>query len=168
MIGGISMNITYNPSMVPAFDLPVYYRAVRQYSHLWNRLDAQTFCRALCGLATVTTISPAEYTSIAIVASGGIWPVPDSVYTHEDWARDESFAAVPGQEITEDIYDEMFNCMPPLTLPRCERTRQFSAGFMMGEPNGTEPRTFKTMYLAFGKADNRYYFIGSLPARATR
>ncbi len=162
------MNITYEPSMISASDLPVYYRAVRHYSHLWGHLDAQTFCRALCHLAAVPTITAAEYASIAKVADGEIWPIPDAVYTCDDWARDESFAAIPGQEIAEDVYDEMFNCMPPLYLPRCERTRPFSAGFMMGEPNGTEPRTCKTTYLAFGKTGNRYYFIGSLPERPTR
>lgn len=40
------------------------------------------------------------------------------VYTMEKWQQDRSFSAEPGQEVTEDVYNEMLNCMPPKTLPR--------------------------------------------------
>lgn len=40
------------------------------------------------------------------------------IYTNEQWESDNSFKVVPGQEITEQIYDDMLNCLPPKSLPR--------------------------------------------------
>lgn len=88
------------------------------------------------------------------------------VYTMEKWQQDRSFSAEPGQEITEDVYNEMFNCMPPKTLPqgKAEQALQdyhipVHAGFLMGASK-----------LAFGMNDygkgKHYYYLGlSLPAK---
>ncbi len=98
-----------------------------------------------------------------------------SIYSMEDWKQDRSFNAKPGQEISEDVYNEMLNCMPPKTLPsgKAEQALQdFSipvhAGFLMGEPHSTDKETGKELYLAFGMNDygkgKHYYYLGlSLP-----
>lgn len=92
------------------------------------------------------------------------------IYTMERWRQDGSFNADPGQEITEDVYNEMLNCMPPRSLPRGkarqvlrEYNTPIHAGFMMGEPHSTGRRG-ETYYLAFGMNDygkgKKYYYLG--------
>ena len=85
-----------------------------------------------------------------------------SVYTMEDWRNDSYFQAKAGQEVEFEIYEQMFNCMPPIRLPRCEQTADYSSGFLMGEPNDFDPVTHKTRYLAFGRKNKHYYYIGLL------
>lgn len=88
------------------------------------------------------------------------------VYTMEHWKADRTFNAEPGQEITEDIYEEMFNCMPPAKLSReaIENTDiPVHAGFMMGEPHSCDRDG--QLFLAFGMNDygqkKRYYYLGA-------
>jgi len=107
--------------------------------------------------------APLEYMSVAKVANGEIWPVPGRVYTLRDWARNGSFSAVPGQEVSEYVYTAMQGFRPTSDFPSCECTRDFSSGFMCDEPYGVQPRTWKMTYLTFGRIGNRYYFIGALP-----
>lgn len=157
------MQFNYQPTLMSASALPVFDRATKRYPHLRNRnLDAKTFCQNLCRLSAVPTISPLEYSSIAKVANGGIWPVPGRVYTLKDWVRDGSFSAVPGQEVSEYVYTTMQGFRPNTELPHCESARGFSSGFMCDEPFGIQPRTWNTTYLTFGRIGNRYYFIGAL------
>lgn len=97
------------------------------------------------------------------------------VYTMEKWQQDRSFSAEPGQEITEDVYNEMLNCMPPKTLPRGKAEQALQdyripvhAGFLMGEPHSASKDG--QLYLAFGMNDygkgKHYYYLGlSLPAK---
>lgn len=92
-----------------------------------------------------------------------------SIYDKAQWAADRSFNAAAGQEITEDIYNEMLNCMPPMTLPR-NKARQalqdydipVHAGFLMGEPHSNDKDGL--LYLAFGMNDygkgKHYYYLG--------
>lgn len=88
------------------------------------------------------------------------------VYTAESWANDGTFKAVPGQEIAEEIYNNMFNALPPLRLPREAILEGYTCGFMMGEPHSTDPATGKELYLAFAKRENgKYYYIGLRAAR---
>lgn len=85
----------------------------------------------------------------------------NDIYTMEQWQRDRVFAAVPGQEIDQEIYIDMLNCMPPIDLPEEARTnaqRYIFAGFMMGEPY--DSRNGHLRYLAFGNSGNRYYYLG--------
>lgn len=90
-------------------------------------------------------------------------------YETEDWRRDGSFKAEPGQEIAKEIYDQMFNAMPPMALPRNVAENALNnlhvpvhAGFMMGEPYGTSEEG--TLFLAFGKNNygkgDRYFYLG--------
>lgn len=90
-------------------------------------------------------------------------------YTMENWKADREFKAQPGQEITEQVYEEMFNCMPPQRLPRSKANQALQdynipvhAGFLMGEPHSAG----KTgqLFLAFGMNDYghgaHYYYLG--------
>lgn len=91
------------------------------------------------------------------------------IYDREQWEKDREFKADPGQEITEDIYNEMLNCMPPKNLPRGKARQALQdyripvhAGFLMGEPHSTSPEG--ELYLAFGMNNygkgEHYYYLG--------
>lgn len=96
------------------------------------------------------------------------------LYDMNQWTKDGSFKAAPGQEITEEIYNEMFNCMPPRYLSSNEAAKAFNAhgisicaGFLMGEPHSIDKDGL--LFLAFGmnhsKEGKRYYYLGlSRPA----
>ena len=96
------------------------------------------------------------------------------IYTMEQWTKDRSFSAEPGQEVSEDVYNEMLNCMPPKTLPR-NKARQalqdykipVHAGFLMGEPHSSNKDGL--LYLAFGMNDygkgKHYFYLGLSLAR---
>lgn len=54
-------------------DKTIYDRAIAHYPHLATIKDERTLCRQLCRLATVPTITAAEYWQIAAIAeSSGI------------------------------------------------------------------------------------------------
>ena len=87
----------------------------------------------------------------------------------EQWAADGTFKAEPGQEITEAVYNEMLNNLPPLTLPKSKAEQALQdykipvhAGFLMGEPHGNDNNGL--LFLAFGMNDygkgKRYYYLG--------
>ena len=79
-----------------------------------------------------------------------------SIYTSEQWAADRSFKAEAGQEITEEIYEEMFNVMP------IQRLKEAAHGCVVGFRT-TEPYTHingQAVYMAFGKKDGKYYYLG--------
>ena len=148
---------------VSARELPIYRRAVSRYEHLWHIYDAKHFCEQLCRLAAVPGITLSEYNNAAKVANGEMWPAPDRVYTREDWEADGTFSPVAGQEIAPEIYDYMLDVTPPRRLPRCERTADYSAGFLLGEPD-SEDRQGRMLYGAFGQREGRCYYIGLLPS----
>lgn len=75
-------------------------------------------------------------------------------YTREDWQRDREFKAVAGQEIDEEIYNEMFNVLPPLRLPSGAKM----AGFRVSEPY--THRDGKPLYMAFGNSGGKYFYLG--------
>lgn len=87
------------------------------------------------------------------------------IYTREQWSRDRTFKAEPGQEITAEIYEEMYNCLPPKALPT-ETARKYKlpihAGFLMGEPHSSDREGL--LYLAFGMSSfsnsKHYYYLG--------
>lgn len=93
----------------------------------------------------------------------------NKVYTMATWERDGVFKADPGQEITEDIYKQMLNCMPPKALPRKKVDQVLQdynvpvhAGFLMGEPHSSNAKGL--LYLAFGMNDcgkgKHFYYLG--------
>lgn len=89
------------------------------------------------------------------------------IYTREQWAADAGFKARPGQEIEPEIYDDMFNVVPPKDIPRKELHRLTEAAglgsmegaFLMGEAN-TGDAEGHTLYLAFGRQGSRCFFLG--------
>lgn len=85
------------------------------------------------------------------------------IYTREQWAADRNFSAKVGQEVEEDIYEQMLDCLPPLRLPReCG----YSAGFRVGEPyiheQSAKTGEWLAHYAAFGKKDGKCYFLGHM------
>lgn len=95
---------------------------------------------------------------------------PATVYTREDWEFDRTFGAMIGQEISADIYEEMYNCLPPLLLNGGALAKRLgvSCGFRVGEPT-TYAKSIKTgeftaFYGAYGRTADRkhYYFLGDM------
>lgn len=90
----------------------------------------------------------------------------EQIYTREQWRKDRSFAAAIGQEVDEEVYEEMYNCLPPLRLPNADTTKGFSAGFRVGEPythrQSKQTGEFTAFYAAFGKRDGKYYYLGNM------
>lgn len=93
-----------------------------------------------------------------------------SIYTKADWEKDRTFNAEAGQEISEEIYNDMLNCMPPENLPRSKAEQALQdysipvhAGFLMGEPHSCN-KDGDQLYLAFGMNDygkgKHYYYLG--------
>lgn len=89
----------------------------------------------------------------------------EDVYNCYMWHLDGSFAARPGQEVTPEIYDEMLNGMPPISLPRTPETAGYSTGFLVGEAYDFDPKTGKARYAAFVRSGDRCFFLGYLPAK---
>ena len=83
------------------------------------------------------------------------------MYTREDWANDGSFSAKRGQEISPEVYEEMFNCIPPIRLPKDLRAIGF-AGFLMGEPYSHNEHG--PVYMAFVRANGHHYYHGLVNA----
>lgn len=147
------------------YEIPVRRIACDEYTGLFWLPTVREFCAALLTRPRLDAITPEEYAAVETVAAGGVWPVPDAVYTSDDWSRHKSFGAVPGQEVTEDVYEYMFNVMPILSLPRCGIVRQYDCGWMVSEPATHDPQTGRSLYNAFGKRGGRFYFIGLLPRK---
>lgn len=78
-----------------------------------------------------------------------------AVYTSEQWAADKSFNAEPGQEVSEEVYNEMFNVMP---IQRLKEAHGCMAGFRTTEPYCH--RNGQPLYMAFGKRGSKYYYLG--------
>ena len=87
----------------------------------------------------------------------------DDVYDGYRWHKDGSFSANPGQEVTPEIYQDMFDCLPPRRLPHIPETQGYTAGFLVGEPH--DHANGKAVYAAFGRCGERCFFIGYLPER---
>lgn len=97
------------------------------------------------------------------------------VYTMEQWKHDGTFSAQAGQEITEEVYNEMMNCNPPGKLPAKKAKQALQdhnipvhAGFLMGEPHSSDSKG--QLFLAFGSNDYghgaHFYYLGlSRPAK---
>lgn len=73
----------------------------------------------------------------------------------------ESWKDVPaGTEISETIYKDMLNVMPPISI---RGGNGFYAGFQMGEPHDHRTDSngrFRARYLTFVSADGHYYYAG--------
>lgn len=96
-----------------------------------------------------------------------------SIYDMEQWGKDGTFKADPGQEITEEVYNQMLNGLPPKDLPgqtALDAMRKYGApihnGFLMGEPHSHDSAG-AALYMAFGMNDygrgKKYYYLGLSP-----
>ena len=156
----------YNPEKIHPSELPVARKLRFKIDDYYYLKSARDFCKRVLQMPEIDGISMEEYDAIKRMAENNEpWPIPDSVYTREDWHRDREFNPVPGQEIEGEIYEDMYDCMMPYRLPCCKRTQGYDAGFLMGEPNTSEIGTGRQLYIALGKSGNRYYYIGLLPTR---
>lgn len=92
-----------------------------------------------------------------------------SIYTLEQWKRDRVFKADPGQEITEEVYSEMKNCVPPKDLPADKAEQALQSykipvhdGFLMGEAADSDKDG--PLFHAFGLNDfgkgKHFYYLG--------
>ncbi|MEG0985022.1 MAG: hypothetical protein RSK76_01460 [Clostridia bacterium] len=83
-----------------------------------------------------------------------------TIITMDNWPeRWESVA--PGTEISEDVYNEMLNVLPPIYI-RAGHSTYFS-GFQMGEPQDHREGAngkWRARYLTFISARGRYYYAG--------
>lgn len=147
------------------YQIPVRRIASDVYSDLFWLPTVREFCAGLLALPRLDSITPEEYAAVEAVAAGGTWPVPEAVYTSDDWTRHKNFGAVPGQEVTEDIYEYMFDVMPIAHLPRCGVTREYNSGFLSLEAADHDPQTGRARYMAFGKRGGKFYYIGHLPVK---
>ena len=95
-----------------------------------------------------------------------------SVYTMDQWKKDRSFKAAPGQEISADVYEEFLTAVPPEDLPAAKAREALQEyripvhkGFLYGEPTTSSPEGL--LYRAFGSNDYghgcRYYYLGLSP-----
>ena len=77
--------------------------------------------------------------------------------THDNWPeRWED--VVPGTEVSEEVYEGMFNCMPPIYLRRSRY-----CGFQMGEPHNhaeDENGKWRAQFLTFVSVSGRYFYAG--------
>lgn len=97
----------------------------------------------------------------------------NTVYTAHRWEDDGELKAEPGQEIDEQIYNDMFNVLPPLPLPRAATAETWKryripihGGFMMGEPITSDSEK-GLQYMAFGfngfGHGEKYFYLGLYP-----
>ena len=77
--------------------------------------------------------------------------------THDNWPeRWENLPA--GTEISEEIYDQMFNALPPISL-----RKSLYCGFQMGEPHNhaeDENGKWRAQFLTFVSVSGRYFYAG--------
>lgn len=148
-----------------ACELPFRWRALRaHYDALWPMRDSVNFCRRLLGLPHVPTITVEEYAAARLVADGQPYPVPDHPYTVEQWRIDGTLSAIPGQEVTEEVYYDQFEVLPPFRLPRCPRTEGYAAGFQVSEAACDDVIGNRILYSTYGRKNGKYYYLGLMPA----
>lgn len=76
------------------------------------------------------------------------------IYTMEDWKRDRTFKAQPGQEVSQEVFDQMLNSMPP---------HFWASGYMQaGEPSSLIKvgDRYVDTYTTF----NGLEFVGDVPS----
>lgn len=78
------------------------------------------------------------------------------VYTYEQWGKDGTFSAKPGQFVDDRTFCELRDCVPPL-----QDRRDY---MQVGEPHGYDFEKHATTYATFVKEDGGWKFMGNLPA----
>lgn len=62
-------------------------------------------------------------------------------YTMQDWKRDGSLRPAIGQEVSDEVLDELINCLPP--------TYWAGGWFQTGEPYTHDTDTGRALYMTF-------------------
>ena len=78
-------------------------------------------------------------------------------YTWKKWKNDGEFKAVPGQEISAEVYDIMRRCAEPLLITPPELVGM-EEEFMMGQETGNVDG--KPLRMAFGRKGKHFYYLG--------
>lgn len=80
--------------------------------------------------------------------------------TKADWKGSFTDCAKRGDEISEEIYYEMLNVMPPISL---KGGQNVDCGFQVGEPDDhreDENGNWRARYMTFAKKDGKCYYYG--------
>lgn len=101
-------------------------------------------------LSSTTATTQAE----ALAAHADLLARYTGQYTMDDWRNDRDFSALPGQEISEEVFDEWRDCLPPLRIPRSAGC----CGFLCSEPARHD--SAGALYHAFGSRSGRFYYLG--------
>jgi hypothetical protein len=78
------------------------------------------------------------------------------VYTSEQWSKDGTFSARPGQFVDDEVFYQLRDCVPPLHLSRDY--------MQVGEAHGYDFDKGKSTYATFAKEDGRWKFVGNVPS----
>lgn len=79
------------------------------------------------------------------------------IYTMKDWENDRSLNVKIGQQIDNEVFDDLLGCVPP---------KYYAMGFFqVGEPYSHDWNTGKALYQTFERSDGGLYkYIGLKPA----
>lgn len=78
-----------------------------------------------------------------------------NIYSMKDWERDGSLNPKIGQTVTDDIIDELDNCLPP---------HRYSGGvFQPGEAYSHDWDTGKALYQTFERRKIGWEYVGLKP-----
>lgn len=73
-------------------------------------------------------------------------------YTLKDWEKDRTFAAAIGQRVSDAVFYEFLNCVPPA---------YYGGGIMqVGEPASTDKETLKDLFTTFKKSGGSWVYVG--------
>ena len=67
-------------------------------------------------------------------------------YTMEDWKKDGTFKAAIGQNVSDEVYYQLLNSVPPVYMK--------SPYLQIGEPWDHDRETFQPLYLTFRDREN--------------
>ena len=77
--------------------------------------------------------------------------------THDNWPERWEDVA-PGTEVSEQVCEDMINCMPPIYLRKSRH-----CGFQMGEPHShaeDQNGKWRAQFLTFVSVSGRYFYAG--------
>ncbi len=76
------------------------------------------------------------------------------IYTMKEWARDKVFSAQVGQRVSDAVFYEMLNCVPPAF---------WEGGVMqVGEPHSTDKETYRNLFTTFVRnPDGSWTYAGN-------
>lgn len=82
------------------------------------------------------------------------------VYTYEQWGKDGTFSAKPGQYVDDKTFYQLRDCVPPR---HCERDYM-----QVGEAHGYDFEKQATTYATFAKENGKWKFMGNVPSGECR